>query len=187
MRMSPASPHVDASVYYRLPHDVPCIVRKFTPHPVAVLLDDAFRAFFTKREQRVRPIAPPRLFNTLAFLDECNRMAVLPAAKRPDAGVCSELARKFTPHPVFLLVENAHQLWYELKDARRFWPRDEQPRVERAQRVRNHNVEVALFNCLQDRDNDDAWDRSGVTSGLIMSDYEDDPWDYEPYYAWPSW
>ena len=48
MRMSAASPHVDASVYFELPYDVQGIVRKFTPHPVAVLLDDAFRAFFSK-------------------------------------------------------------------------------------------------------------------------------------------
>ena len=67
------------------------------------------------------------------------------------------------------------------------WPRDEQSRVEKAHRVRTSNVTVAHFNWLQDRDNYDAWDRSGVTSSLIMSDYQDDPWDYEPHGWYLSW
>ena len=41
-------------------------------HPVALLLDDAFRAFFHKREQRLRPITPLQPFNALKELKQLN-------------------------------------------------------------------------------------------------------------------
>ena len=183
----------DAGAYSRLPYDVQGIVRKFSPHPVALVLDDAFRVFFTKRETKKRPIAPSQPFNTLAFLDEYDRLTVLPTAKHPDASVYSELphdvqgfVRKFTPHPVSLLVEDAHDLWWELKSASIHWHRNEQSRVERTERVRDHNVKVAHFNWLQDRGNYDTWVRSGVTTAVIMSDDNDpyDPQDYMPRGWW---
>ena len=108
-------------------------------------------------------------------------------AKHPDASVYLELPYEFVPHPVSLLLEEAHDLWDELKDARKHWPRSQEFRFKTAHRARDNNVTVAHFNWLQDRGNHDAWVRSGVTSSLLMSDYEDDPWDYEPHGWYTPW
>ena len=149
-----------------------------SPHPVALLLDDAFRAFFTKREAKKRPIAPPQPFNTLAYLKKSKRYAKTPA-KHPDASVYLELpydvqglVRKFTPHPVSLLVKDAHNLWCALRTSRKHWPSDEQIRFREAHRVRDSNVRVAHFSWLQDRSNYDAWVRTGVTAADMFDDDE---------------
>ena len=158
-------------------------------HPVALLLDDAFRAFLYKRERRMRPIAPPQPFNILKELKDLNRYVEI-TAKHPDASVYLELpydvqglVRQFTPHPVSLLVKDAYYVWDELKHLRKHWPRSQEFRFKSAHGARKNNVKVAHFNWLQDRGNLDAWDRSGVTSGPLIHPDEDD-WDYEPYYGW---
>ena len=159
-----------------------------TPHPVALLLDDALRAFFTKKEERLRPIIPPRPYNTLAHL----RRRRPPPATCPDASVYSELpydaqrlVRSFTPHPVSLLVKKAHALWSHLQEARKMWHDDEESRFKYAQRLRDKQVKLDHHCWLLERRVKDAWERSGITSDDLMDSDDDDDWMdfsfYDPY------
>ena len=164
------------------------------PHPVALLLDDALRAFFTKKQERLRPIVPPRPYNTLAFL----RHRRPPPATRPDANVYSELpydvqllGRSFTLHPVSLLVKQAHALWSDLQEARKMWSGDEESRVKYAQRLRDKRVKSDHHCWLLERRVKDAWERSGTTlDDLMDSDDDDNGMDYsfyDPYRECDEW
>ena len=166
-----------------------------SPHPLAVLLGDAFRAFFTKRETKKRPKIPPQPFNILKELKQLNRY-VETTAKHPDASVYSELpydvqglVRKFTPHPISLLVEDAHDLWRDLKRARSRWPHEEAFRIARAERIFQDHVTSAHFDWLQDRGVLDAWVRSGVTCEDLLDSGDEGDWEsyniygFDPYAA----
>ena len=160
-------------------------------HPVALLLDDAFRAFFHKREAKKHPIRP-QPFNALKELKQLNE-EVDSIATHPDAGVYLELpydvqglVRQFTPHPVSLLVKDAHFVWNELQHIRTRWPLAEEYRLRIAHSVRESDVRVAHFEWLQDRYVRGAWDRSGVTCGDFRGSEEDpyDPRDDMPISSW---
>jgi hypothetical protein len=161
-----------------------------SPHPVAELPDDAFRAFFLKREAKKRPIRP-QPFNAVEELKGIN-MEVNSIATHSDASVYADLpydlqglVRQFTPHPVSLLVKDAIYVWKELQFVRRRWPLAEEYRLISAHSARDSKVRVAHFDWLQDRGNHDAWRRSGVTTA-DMYDGEDpyDPRDYMPISSW---
>ena len=163
-----------------------------TPHPVALLLDDAFQAFFLKMEAKMRPIPPLQSFNAMKELMQLNE-EVDSIATHSDASVYAELpydlqglVRHFTPHPVSLLVEDAHFVWNELQYIRTRWPLAEECRLRIAHSVRESNVRVAHFYYLQHRGNRRAWDRSGVTCGDFRGSEEDpyDPLDYFPISSW---
>jgi hypothetical protein len=137
-----------------------------TPHPVALLLDDALHAFFTKKEERRRPIIPPRPYNTLAFF-KYRRSSL---ATHPDASVYSELpydvqrlVRSFTPHPVSLLVKEAHALWTDLQEVKKMWSADEESRFKFDQRLRDKRVQSYHHDWLLERGVKDAWKRSRTT------------------------
>ena len=155
-------------------------------HPVALLLDDAFRAFFTKREAKKHPIlAQP--FNALKELKQLNE-EVDSIATHSDASVYVELpydvqglVRQFTPHPVSLLVKDAWFVWNELKHIKTHWSFAEESRLIRAHRARELNVRVAHFDWLQDRMVYTAWQRAGVSSADIMTDDPYDPYDRRDY------
>ena len=55
------------------------------------------------------------------------------------------LVRTFTPHPVSLLVKEAHALWSDLQEARKMWYDDEESRVKFAQRLRDKQVKSVLL------------------------------------------
>ena len=89
-------------------------MRMSTPHPVAELLDDAFRAYFLKVELRLHPVKPLRAFNALKQLKMLNKY-VDSVATHSDGCLYAELpynlqglVRKFTPHPVSKMVKDAH-------------------------------------------------------------------------------
>ena len=152
-------------------------------HPVALLLDDAFRAFFHKREAKKHPISP-QPFNAVEELKLLN-LEVNSIATHSDASVYVDLpydvqglVRQFTPHPVSLLVKDAHYVWKELQFVRRHWPHAEECRLRTAHRARERNVRVAHFDWLQDRMVYTAWQRAGVSSADIMTDDPHDPRDY---------
>ena len=158
-------------------------------HPVAVLLDDAFRAFFTKMEAKKHPIRP-QPFNAMKELKLLNQ-EVDSIATHSDASVYAELpydlqglVRQFTPHPVSLLVKDAHFVWHELQYSRKYWPEFEESRLIAAQRGRESNVRVAHFDWLQDRGNHGAWRRSGVTTADMRDGDPYDPRDYLPSTPW---
>ena len=158
-------------------------------HPVALLLDDAFRAFFHKREAKKHPISP-QPFNAVEELKGIN-LEVNSIATHSDASVYVDLpydvqglVRQFTPHPVSLLVEDAHYVWNELKHIKRHWPHAEECRLKTAHQVRDSNVRVAHFDWLQDRGNHGAWRRSGVSSADIMGNDPYHPRDYMPTSPW---
>jgi hypothetical protein len=162
------------------------------PHPVAALLDDAFRAFFLKQEAKKRPILPLQPFNAAEELKQLNE-EVDSIATHSDASVYADLpydlqglVRQFTPHPVSLLVDDAHYVWNELQYIRRRWPDAEELRLRIAHNVRDGNVRVAHFEWLQDRYVRGAWDRSGVTCGDFRGSEEEpyDPRDYMPISSW---
>ena len=142
-----------------------------TQHPVAVLLDDAFRAYFATREAKKRPIAMPQPFNAQAWIKQHGKRYARAPAKIPDAGVYAKLpcdlqglVRKFTPHPVSLLIRDAHNLWNVLSCARVNWISHHKLKFERALRLRESTIKVMHFNWLQDHMVfQGAWDRSGVT------------------------
>ena len=152
-------------------------------HPVAVLLDDAFRAFFHKREAKKHPISP-QPFNAVEERKGIN-LEVNSIATHSDASVYAELpydvqglVRQFTPHPVSLLVKDAHFVWHELQYLRKYWPDFEESRLIAAQRGRESNVRVAHFEWLQDRGNHGAWRRSDVTTADMRDYLPSTPWDY---------
>ena len=160
------------------------------PHPVAELLDDAFRAFFLKMEAKKRPILPLQPFNAVEELKQLNE-EVDSIATHSDASVYADLpydlqglVRQFTPHLASLLVEDATYEWKELQFVRRHWPHAEECRLRTAHQVRDSNVRVARFDWLQDRGNHGAWRRSDVSSADIMGNDPYDPhmptgpWDY---------
>ena len=162
-----------------------------TPHPVAALLDDALRAFFLKQEERTRPILPVQPFNKMKELKQLNEEVDSIATQPDGGGVYAELpyelqglVRSFTPHPVSLLVDDAHYVWKELQIVRDGWSLAERSRLLRALEQRESNVRVAHFNWLQDRDNHGAWRRSGVTCGDFIGDDPYDPRDYMPISSW---
>jgi hypothetical protein len=149
------------------------------PHPVAALLDDAFRAFFLKQEAKKRPILPLQPFNKMEELKQLNE-EVDSIATHSDASVYADLpydlqglVRQFTPHPVSLLLKDALYVWKELQYVRRHWPDAEECRLRIAHNVRNSRVRVAHFYYLQDRDIHGAWERSGVTCGDFSGSEED--------------
>ena len=177
---------VDASVYANLPSNLQGLVQHYTPHPVAVLLDDAFRAFFLKQEAKKRPILPLQPFNKMEELKQLNE-EVDSVATHSDGSAYAELpydlqglVRQFTPHPVSLLLKDALYVWKELQYTRRHWPEAEELRLRIAHNVRNSRVRVAHFEWLQDRNIHGAWDRSGVVCGDFQGSEEDpyDPHDY---------
>ena len=154
-------------------------------HPAAVLLDDAFRAFFTKMEAKKHPMRP-QPFNAMKELKLLNQ-EVDSIATHSDASVYAELpydlqglVRQFTPHPVSLLLKDALYVWKELQYTRRHWPEAEDLRLRIAHNARNSHVRVAHFEWLQDRNIHGAWDRSGVACGDFRGSEEDpyDPHDY---------
>ena len=162
------------------------------PHPVAALLDDAFRAFFLKQEAKKRPILPLQPFNAAEELKKLNEEVDL-IATHSDASVYADLpydlqglVRQFTPHPVSLLVEDAIYVWKELQFVRRRWPHAEECRLRTAHSVREGDAKAAHFDWLQDRGNHDAWRRSGVTAGDFRDLDNDlyDPRDYMPISSW---
>ena len=127
------------------------------PHPVATLLDDAFQAFFLKMAAKMRPIPPLQPFNAMKELMQLNE-EVDSIATHSDASVYAELpydlqglVRRFTPHPVSLLVKDAHFVWNELQYIRTRWPFAEECRLRTAHQAREINVRVAHFDGLQDR------------------------------------
>ena len=69
MRMSlPQSPNSsDASVYVKL-----------TPHPVALLLDDAFKSFFARKIAKQHPMPPSRPFKIPPGIKEIRQRHTLP-------------------------------------------------------------------------------------------------------------
>ena len=160
-------------------------------HPVALLLDDAFRAFFHKRETKKHPICP-QPFNALKELKQLNE-EVDSIATPSDASVYVDLpydvqglVRQFTPHPVSLLVKDACFVWNELKHIKTHWSLAEECRLKTAHQVRDSNVRVTHFDWLQDRGNHGAWRRSGVSSADIMGKDPYDPRDYMPTGPWGS-
>ena len=115
------------------------------PHPVAVLLDDALRAFFLKREERLRPIRSKH-FNARQELSLINS-EVTSIATHSDGSVYADLpcdvqsiVRRFTPHPVSLLVKDAIYVWKEFQHAKRRWPLEEERRLLICQRFRERKV-----------------------------------------------
>ena len=164
-------------------------------HPVAELLDEAFKAFFLKREQRLRPMPQQEPFNMLAQMRRLNELNDL-VATHSDFSVYADLphnlqglVRQFTPHPVSLLLEEARFVCCELKHLRSNWPREQACRLAYAEYVRDKHVRVAHFEWLQDRGNYGAWRRSDVT----VDDFDNDddtprgyppttPYDYEEGY-----
>ena len=165
-------------------------MRMSTPHPVAELLDEAFKAFLLKREQRLRPMPQQEPFNMLAEMRRLNELNDL-VATHSDFSVYADLphnlqglVRQFTPHPVSLLLEEARFVWYELKHLRSNWPREQACRLAYAEYVRDKNACVAHFDWLQDRGNHGAWRRSGVSSADIMGNDPYDPRDYMPTSPW---
>ena len=157
------------------------------PHPVAALLDDAFRAFFLKQEAKKRPILPAQPFNAMKVLKELNEEV-------DSIGTCSDgsvyadlpydlqgLVRSFTPHPTSLLLKDALFVWQELQYIRERWPDAEEYRLQIAHNVRDGNVRVAHFEWLQDRGNHGAWDRSSVTCGDFRGS-EEEPYDSRDYF-----
>ena len=167
-------------------------MRMSTPHPVAELLDEAFKAFFLKREQRLRPMPQQEPFNMLAEMRRLNELNDL-VATHSDFSVYADLphnlqglVRQFTPHPVSLLLEEARFVWWELRHMRRNWPHVQKCRLLYAESVRDKNARVAHFEWLQDRDNHGAWRRSGVTTGDFYDDdtprgIPGDAYDYGEY------
>ena len=69
MRMSlPQSPSSsDASVYVKL-----------TPHPVALLLDDAFKSFFARKIAKKHPMPPSRPYKIPPGIKEIRQIHTLP-------------------------------------------------------------------------------------------------------------
>ena len=162
------------------------------PHPVAALLDDAFRAFFLKQEAKKRPILPLQPFNKMGELKQLNE-EVDSIATHSDASVYTDLpydlqglVRSFTPHPVSLLLKDALFVWGELQYIRRRWPDAEEHRLQIAHNVRDGNVRVAHFEWWQDRYVRSAWERSGVTCGDFRGS-EEEPYDSRDYFPISSW
>ena len=157
------------------------------PHPVAALLDDAFRAFFLKQEAKKRPIKPLQPFNKMEELKQLNE-EVDSIATHSDASVYTELphdlqglVRQFTPHPVSLLLKDALYVWRELQYIRRRWPDADEHRLQIAHNVRDSRVRVAHFEWLQDRYVRGAWERSGVSCADFRGS-EEEPYDSRDYF-----
>ena len=159
------------------------------PHPVAALLDDAFRAFFLKQEAKKRPILPLQPFNKMAELRKLNRF-VLVSATHPDASVYVNLpydvqwlVRRFTPHPLSRLIHEAHFVFEWLQDSEKAWPRLEQRRLRIDHTKRRRYANVNHLRWLEERGNcNDLWSRAHLDE--VRSDDElsidDDP--CEPWY-----
>ena len=148
------------------------------PHPVAALLDDALKAFFLKRAQKRTPLPKREPFNQQKELKELNAMTEA-VATLSDGSLYSELpsdlqglVRKYTPHPVSLLLKEARFVWYELRHIRNDWPREQDSRIRCAEAQHDKEARVAHFDWLQDRGNRSAWSRAGVTTADIL--YEDE-------------
>ena len=151
------------------------------PHPAAALLDQALHAYFTKRmavKYRIRPQRPWNQMNALRRLNN----EVVSVATHSDAGVYAFLpsdlqgiVRKFTPHPVSLLVKDALYVWKEVQRERRRWASDEEKRVAKAQHFREWKVREALFDWLYDRKNySRTSERCGLASWeFIANDYDE--------------
>ena len=128
------------------------------PHPVAVLLDDALRAFFLKREERLRPIAAPQPFDAQAWIKQYGKRHERTPGKLIDACVYAELpydlqglVREFTPHPVSLLLTDAHYLWNGLQCARVNTKMHREHEFQRAHRFRQSRIKAMHFEWLYDR------------------------------------
>ena len=145
------------------------------PHPVALLLDDALRAFFLKQEERHRPILPLQPFNARRELREIN-LEVSSIATHSDGSVYADLpydaqsiVRRFTPHPVSLLVKDARYVWRMFQHAKRCWPREEEKRILMCQRYRERKVREQHHDWLYYRMNwKDAMERSRLTMSDIL-------------------
>ena len=145
------------------------------PHPVALLLDDALRAFFLKHEERRRPILPLQPFNARQELRLIN-LEVSPIATHSDGSVYADLphdvqsiVRRFTPHPVSLLVKDAIHVWKSLQHAKRCWPREEEKRLLMCQRYRERKVREQHHDWLYYRMNwMVAMERSRLAWGDIL-------------------
>ena len=169
MRMSAASPHVDASVCLELPHDVQGIVRKFTPHPVAVLLDDAFQAFFSKMIAKQHPMPPPHPCNIPPGIKELLRSF--------DASIYIKLpydlqleVQECTPHPLATFARRAKELFEWNQMLKKNWCDDMARRIRKRQYDNGRRTRMAHFNWLYENDVDDAIELSGV----LTSDFDDD-------------
>ena len=112
-------------------------------------------------------------------------------AKHPDAGLYVELpydlqglVRRFTPHPVSLLIHEAHYVFELLQDLEKEWPHREQKRLRRAHTRRRSNVKVAHFNWLGDRDNLGIWSRARLDQDRSDDEYSssDDPYESRGYF-----
>ena len=152
------------------------------PHPVALLLDDALRAFFLKQEERIRPIKAMQ-FNARQELRLIN-LEVSPIATHSDGSAYVDLpydvqsiVRRFTPHPVSLLVKDAIHVWKTFQRAKRCWPREEEKRLLMCQRFRERKVREQHHDWLYDRMNwMDAMERSRLTWSDIL-EHEFDEFD----------
>ena len=127
------------------------------PHPAAALLDDAFRAYFTKQLVKYWPIAPPRPFDAQAWIKQHGKRYARTPGKLSDFGVYAELphdlqglVRKFTPHPVSLLLSDAHNLWSCLRCARVNTEMYQEYEFRRAHRFRQSRMKQLHYNWLYD-------------------------------------
>jgi hypothetical protein len=151
------------------------------PHPVAALLDDAFRAFFLKQEAKKRPILPAQPFNAMKVLKELNEEV-------DSIGTCSDgsvyadlpydvqgLVRSFTPHPTSLLLKDARYVWRMFQHAKKNWPLKEEKRILICQRYRERKVREQHHDWLYYRMNwREAMERSRLTWGDILEHEFDD-------------
>jgi hypothetical protein len=154
------------------------------PHPVALLLDDALRAFFRKQEERRNPIQARR-FNPRQKLREIN-LDVSSIATHSDGSVYANLpydvqsiVRRFTAHPVSLLMKDARYVWRMFQHAKKNWPRKEEERLLMCQRFRERRVREQHHDWLYYRMNwKDAMERSRLTMSDILEHEFDDFYDY---------